>query len=287
MNVARDYANGPSGGSRLRADRDLLLVMLLALSCGVVAAVVQTPAPRIVAGIALALALPGYSLTALAFPRRRLSSAERLLDSVGASLVVSALAGLLLDALPGHMGRTAWALLLTLVTILAALAASLWPAKAEPATADPVSPSLPTRWLERQFALLRRRTALVGNCLLGAVVLALVIWAGTVAHSAAQRATGFTELSAVPSSATGATRLLIYVESHEHRPTTFDLTVSEDGRVSSFVRLPIRPGERRRLTPPIRKSSRRVVVNLESESSSTPSLHVVYRPAAGRASTAR
>jgi hypothetical protein len=93
-----------------------------------------TPVPqvaRLVVGFLLALVLPGYGITSILLKSRTLGLWERLLCVLGFSLVVSILGGLLLNFMPGHLDRSAWAVFdggFALVCfILASLKTPKWP----------------------------------------------------------------------------------------------------------------------------------------------------------------
>src|SRR6476659_3163176 len=80
---------------------------------------------RALVGLPLVLLVPGYAIVAAAFPAGRLGTIERLLFSLGASLAVGALAGLLLHWTELGLRPAAWAVALgnlTLVSSLLALA---------------------------------------------------------------------------------------------------------------------------------------------------------------------
>ncbi len=271
-------------GLRLSSNRDLVAVSVLALICAAVSATVDLPAVRIPAGLILELALPGYALGALVFARRSLSGAERVLVTVGASLAVTALGGLALDALPGHMGRTGWAVLLGALTLIAALAAVIRPAGIGEGASDLTAGERPGEtgedWLFARWAhAFIRGTQAIANVALALVALALAVAALAVARHAADRAPGFTELSALPSTSGQTQRLAIAVRSHEPHAITFNLAVSEDGRLAGSAHILLRPGELyRRLTGPLGRSTRRVAVVLSYDGSSTPYLHTLYYP---------
>jgi uncharacterized membrane protein len=86
-----------------------------------------TVVPQIVTGIALALLLPGYALSLLLLPRTTLrraigmSAVRRGMWTVGLSLTVTVLGGLLLNLTPLGLTRTNWTILLTALTVLAAV----------------------------------------------------------------------------------------------------------------------------------------------------------------------
>src|SRR4249919_523027 len=99
--------------------------------CSALAAVAMTLAllvpeigqARALVGLPLVLFVPGYALTAAAFPAGRLGTIERLLFSVGASLALAALAGLLLQWTALGLRPAAWVIALGNLTLVASLIA--------------------------------------------------------------------------------------------------------------------------------------------------------------------
>jgi Protein of unknown function (DUF1616) len=272
---------------RAPRNRDLLFVAALAVICAILTAAVDVSAIRIPAGLILELLLPGYALGALALPRRDLSVAERLLLTVGGSLALTALGGLLLDALPGHMGRVPWAILLAAVTLIAATAAIITPSSGSGdsgaravESADAQHPTGEGReWFLLRWARAFERWAqVIGNVALAVLALGLAIVAVAVARHAADRVPAFTELSALPSP-THPRRLGIELTSHEGHPVTFNLIVREDGRLIASSHILLDSGHTyRSLTPAWGSHTRRVTVVVKREGSSKPYLHTVYYP---------
>lgn len=110
----------------VRESLDLLCIMLIvagefiAVGSGIASGPVT-----IIFGVLLALALPGYALSAAAFRMRSVRSAERAALTLGISLSVAVLGGLVLDALPGGLETQTWLFLLGGVTVGASVVA-LW-----------------------------------------------------------------------------------------------------------------------------------------------------------------
>jgi len=74
--------------------------------------------------IPLLFYLPGYGIVAAAFPRTTLQRLERIIFSVGVSVAVTAVIGLLLNFTVG-MAVEAWAIALTSLTVVGCLLATL------------------------------------------------------------------------------------------------------------------------------------------------------------------
>jgi len=264
--------------TRLPGGADARFVLALTVLCGVLGAVAPPGPARVAAGLLLCLALPGYALSALAFARRGIARAELLLCTLGGSLVVAALGGLLLDAAPGHMGRGAWAILLSFVTVLALAGAALDGSGPTPARPEPAVDERPRRAAWRPLA----------DVCLGALALGLALAAVAVARHGADRAAGFSELSALPVSSSAVPRMLIRVKSHEHSAVGLRVTLSEDARRLSTTYRTLLPGEEWKLVSrPLRAGARRAIVRVYRAAEPRAFLHTVYYLPAGLASTSR
>jgi Protein of unknown function (DUF1616) len=104
---------------------DLIVTITLAVM-NVIWAMLPSRIPII--GIVLALPLvfilPGYALTGVLFRKRSLNSSNRLLFSIGLSLAIDILSGLILNLLPGGLQAISWALWLGLFTVVFSLLAA-------------------------------------------------------------------------------------------------------------------------------------------------------------------
>lgn len=102
-------------------NRDLLLVMALAVAVGawvVLFPDAQSPV-RVVLGFLVMLALPGYALMLLLFPRRSdLDFADRLILCLGLSVPVIVLVGVILNFSPFRIGPASVAVGMAIATVL-------------------------------------------------------------------------------------------------------------------------------------------------------------------------
>jgi hypothetical protein len=284
--------SAPRRPPRLWIARQRLLVALLAIVCALVTALVDARVPRIAAALVLVLGTPGYALTALIFPSPRLDGAERALTILGTSLVVAALGGLLLDVLPGHMSRAAWALMLAVVTLCATGAAALRPppqedvapASVEPETqaevrADGWYSSLARVVVNAALGILALARTVV-NVALGILALALAAGALALTLHSANRHVGFAELSTLPAPSAHKRQLLVRLRSDELHRTPFTITIREDRRVPRVSHITLGPGEEWRIvTKPLRRSTRVVRTDVFGLGAVRPLLHNVYYPA--------
>jgi len=110
----------------LRRSADLLAAGLFTITAAVVILVgVRSSAIRLLAAIPLVFLLPGYALTAALIPKSTLGFPERIGLSLGLSLAVVALGGLVLDWMPWGLRADSWVILLFSVTVGTSLVALL------------------------------------------------------------------------------------------------------------------------------------------------------------------
>ena len=81
----------------------------------------HTPAIGIILALPLVFVLPGYTLTEAMFHKRALEASHRLLLSLGLSLAIDILGGLILNMLPAGLQARSWAVLLGLLTAVFSL----------------------------------------------------------------------------------------------------------------------------------------------------------------------
>ncbi len=103
---------------------DLLLTILIACVALLLTLFVpDNSALRAVFGVPFVLFVPGYAITAAAFPNASLRELERLLLSLGLSLAAIIVGSLLLYWMPSGLNTYSWAALLFVITIVASLIA--------------------------------------------------------------------------------------------------------------------------------------------------------------------
>jgi Protein of unknown function (DUF1616) len=197
-----------------------MTLTLLAPESGLARALVALP---------LVLFAPGYAIVAVAFPANRLRTIERLLFSLGASLAVAALAGLLLHWTALGLRPAAWAVALGNLTLVSSLIALLRPRR-QPASAP----------VQRGTGLTLSQGGLLGLAAL------LVAGAVVIARDGAiqQRATGFTQLWVLPDSAAKADSVRLGVSNREPGQIGYRLLVTASGTIiGSWPRITLGPDE--------------------------------------------
>jgi len=179
---------------------------------------VNIEAARVVVGMLLALVLPGYAITVAVFPQHMRGGAERVTFSLGLSLVVAFLGGLVLNWTPQGLQATSWAVLLGSVTLAASIVAvaRLWSGNREQSTINRVNPKISIG----QGALL----------VLAALVTCAAI--GIARNGAAtQSYPGFTQLWMLPADGDSNSAVRVGVRSGEPTAVRYRLQVEADGYV--------------------------------------------------------
>jgi uncharacterized membrane protein len=217
---------------------DLAVVVVLALLCLIVALVPATDWLRGVALIPMVLALTGYAISAAFFLPGSIPRDERIVLTAAFCVTAAGLGGLALQV-PIGLDRPAWAVLLTVIVILAGTVAEI----------------------RRQTAAAgnqRRRTRLprVAPASVAAILAAVALagWAIASASEGERRQlndTHFTSLWALPtgSSYPGAIDLArgravkFGVSSHEGRTVVYELRVRRGSKTVKVWLLRLRPGQ--------------------------------------------
>lgn len=212
----------------MRRHRDLEVVVAAAAVGAVGALLIPIDLIRLFFALPLALFLPGYALASAARLERQLDRPQLLLTSLGLSLALLAIGGLLPNYL-GGLRAGPWALLLFLVTLAAARAAAI----RRPRVSGP----------RARLALPGRPGALATGLVLAGVLLAAAAIALAFVPVSARHAIGYSELWIRPL-ANGSVR--VGVGSGEHDRVSYGLIASFGaGRDTDERRFSLDPGERR------------------------------------------
>ena len=236
---------------------DLVLATVVALA-NLIWAFLPFRLPIIGTVLALPLVFitPGYTLTGALFHRRSLDRTYRLLLSLGISVSIVIVGGLLLNALPAGLRPSSWSMLLALLTLLFAVLGTYWQRK----TAPPASPpNVGTRLIASAplTASASRLTPLPGIaptpgieshlrppsfrlrwygwivCALAVLVMAfsIVFSASSVAQ---QPHTGFTQFWMLPSNQPGAAcSVYLGIQSYEATSETYRVAMTANGNEES------------------------------------------------------
>ncbi len=216
--------------SRPANERFIIAVAASSVAAMLMLLVVSNTAIRVLLALPFMLALPGYAITVALFPRRALGIPERTLFSIGLSLAVVALGGLILNWTPWGLQADSWAVLLCATTCLASVMA------------------LARRRREVALAAAPAGLGLTGlqSLLLGLAAVVAVAAIGLARMPAPlQSAEGYTLLWMLPSADGNPNAVRLGVDSMELASTQFRLEVKADSRtLREWPSLTLMPGEK-------------------------------------------
>ena len=190
--------------------------------------------PVRILALPLVLVLPGYALTSALFVGQAFGIIERLVFSLGISLVIVISGGLLLDVTPFGLGSDSWAVLLGGITLAASIVTLVRRRRQ--------NVSAPHWWGSKGIGLTFRQGLLLGMA--AAIVCAAI--AVSIIGAERQSYPGFTQLWILPVS--GATRkdtVLLGVRNMEKAAMEYHLRVKVDGKlVKRWPAIDLKPGEK-------------------------------------------
>lgn len=186
------------------------------------------------AGLLLLFVLPGYTVQAAAAPQACLGAAERALLTVGISMAVATISGLLLNLTPWGLRPQWWALFLGTVSVAAGVVALL--------RSEGGAPNQPPE---------NKLISVSGTQAILLVVAAFVAASAFgLAHAAAtsQPYQAFTQLSAVPGGTPGHPAVHLGITNGEGREFEYRLQISSAGQtIQEWPRVTVPPGQTWRL----------------------------------------
>jgi uncharacterized membrane protein len=208
------------------------ILILTAIAVVVIAALFLTVgggAVRALIALPAALILPGLVLTAAAFPAGRLGRAERILFSLGLSLIVITLGGFVLHYTPWGLSPTSWTILLGGVVLVGGGVAALRGRGGK-------------RPLARQRSPLGLSGAQVVLCGLTVLIMAGALTL-TVRGAEGQSSVGFTQLWMIDGTTPDAPTLQLGVTNQEPAATSFLLQLQVNQIVQETRTLNLEPGQ--------------------------------------------
>jgi uncharacterized membrane protein len=203
----------------LRRDLDLTGAMCFVLTGMGWAQLSNRPLlPGVLLAVPLVFILPGYALTQVFFVRRGkpFGAVDLIVFSLGLSLVIDIVIGLLLNLLPVGLQWQSWTLSLGLVTEVCTLfAIFVRQRRGQLVKEEPVA---------------RRRIQLKEGALLGAalVVAALAFWLSLIRPPQPQPV--FTQFWMLPAAGGNGCAVMIGVHSFEARPERYRIEVMSNGK---------------------------------------------------------
>lgn len=222
----------------MRGHQDLAYASAGAVACGTLSLLIPDEVLSLLFLAPLAFFLTGFAILAAALPRWRPEPALRAAASLGVSLAVLALGGILLNFL-GGLRPLPWALLLVLIVI----GCCRWAALARPARSA------------RRLTMPVARLTVPSTLVIASGLLAACAGVAVAFHPvSADKAEGFTELWLRTSAAPGA--VAVGVGNQEHQTTKYGLIARFAGARPAVLHVELRPGERDLLTMPVRGRTR-------------------------------
>jgi hypothetical protein len=214
-----------------RPSNDLLVVIISAALSAVFALVLPSDSiVRLMCALPLVLFLPGYAIAAALFPPRSLGIPERLLFSLGLSVIATALTGLALNLTPWGLQTSTWAIALAAIVLLAGIIA--WRRRRQD-TAITAAP------IDLKFKLRLRDGLLLG--------LAILVTGAAIGLTrlpvAPNGITGYTSLWMIPANPSSSTDFRLGFNSAEFTETRYRLQVSVGDQVlQAWSELSLKPG---------------------------------------------
>jgi uncharacterized membrane protein len=214
-----------------RQGADLVATAALAfVSALVIAALPGPDVLRTIFAVPLVAVLPGYSLTAALFAGRQIDWARRFLLTIGLSLSVSIVAGVVLNLFPFGLRSWSWTGALVIVTCAGCVVAA---ERRRGESAGPASPPA------RSIPQVRVRD-------LGVVLAALVVFGGAIAYGrtplAAKNASGYSAVWLLPGFHGDRTTVRVGVTSAEKQARTYRLILRKGSKVIYQRRFALTPG---------------------------------------------
>jgi uncharacterized membrane protein len=236
-------------------DTNLLVVIILTIVA--VALVFIVPSEWLllrVFTLPLAFVLPGYALMRALFRGQPFGNAERLLLSLGISLSIVILSGLLLNSTPFGLQERSWAVLLGVIA-LGASAVAILRQRRQGETNEKRSGFKDFRLTFRQGLLIGIAAMIVGGA-----------FAVSIVGAQQQARAGFTQLWMLPASGTskGDDSVRLGLSNKESTPMQYHLAVDINGKViKDWPAIDLSPNQQWEFTLILQKS-------LPASSATTP-----------------
>ena len=227
-------------------DTNLLVVIILTIVAVVLVFIVPSQwLPLRVLTLPLAFVLPGYALMRALFPGKPFGNAERITFSLGISVSIVILGGLVLNSTTFGLQARSWAVLLGVITLTASAVAILRQRNQGVATERQAGfKGLPFTF--RQGVLLGIATLIVGGA-----------FAVSIVGAQQQARSGFTQLWMLPTSSTSKVdnSVSLGVSNKEFTPMQYHLAVDINGKViKDWPAIDLSPNQQWKFTLVLQKS---------------------------------
>ena len=227
-------------------DTNILVVIILTIVAIVLVFIIPSEwLPLRILTLPLAFVLPGYVLMRALFHGKPFGNAERLIFTLGISLSIVILSGLVLNITPFGLQARSWAVLLGIITLGACAVAILRHRKQEEV------PERRSGFEDISFSF--RQTVLLG-------IAALIVggaFAVSIVGAQQQARSGFTQLWMLPASTTSKVNnsVNLGVSNKESTPMQYHLAIDINGKViKDWPAIDLSPDQQWKFTLVLQKS---------------------------------
>jgi uncharacterized membrane protein len=230
-----------------RSNLDIFLATLLAaLTIALVFLHIKPGGVLVLFGFLLVFILPGYTLSVALFPAYSWSTMERIVFTLGLSLVLPILGGIIFYYLSIPLQGETWVLFLGLVVFATGALAIVRRSRLAKVPTRRGSDTIPVVY---KFIYPTPGQFLIFG-LSAVIILGAIIYARGVA--ATQPATEIVQLWILPGNSTNVPSVEIGVFSNEFAPHKFSLWLERDGyTIQSWPQLVLEPGKKWQVTVPL------------------------------------
>lgn len=241
---------------KLRAvDTNLLVVIILTIAAVVLVFIVPSQWLLLrVLTLPLVFVLPGYAMVRALFPGKPFGNAERIIFSLGISLSIVIISGLLLNLTPFGLQERSWAVLLGVIT-LGASVVTILRQRRQGETAERWAGFKDLHFTFRQGLLLGIAALIVGGA-----------FAVSIIGAQQQARAGFTQLWMLPASGTSKVNnsVRLGLSNKESTPMQYHLAVDINGKlIKDWPAIDLSPNQQWEFTLVLQKS-------LPASSATTP-----------------
>ena len=227
-------------------DTDILVVIILTIVAVVLVFIIPSEwLPLRILTLPLAFVLPGYALMRALFPGKPFGNAERIVFSLGISVSIVILSGLVLNSTTFGLQARSWAVLLGVIT-LGACAVTILRQRRQRETVERWSGFKDLQFTFRQGVLLGIAAIIVGGA-----------FAVSIVGAQQQARSGFTQLWMLPASATSKVNnsVNLGVSNKESTPMQYHLAVDINGKViKDWPAIDLSPNQQWKFTLVLQKS---------------------------------
>lgn len=249
---------------------DIQIVIILTIIAATLVFIVPASwVPLRILTLPLVLVLPGYALSsALFIHSKSFGIVERFVLSLGLSIVIVILSGLVLNWMPFGLRSNSWAVLLSCITLGSCVVALI--RRREQNVSTSVWSGI------RNFGFTFRQRLLLGAAaiIIGAAVAVSIVGAKEQSYA------GFTQLWILPASRADESKNIVHlgVSNMESKAMQYRLAVDEDGKViKEWLSINLNPNEKWEVTLVLPRSEHTATMRVEAMLYRSDAPNTIYR----------